>query len=153
MPKYKTHLFIGFITYLIMILALKLNIFGKSHTFLYLAACLLGSLFPDIDTKSMIQKILYFVLFLVMGIAIFAQNWQIAAILGVVSLIPIISNHRGITHRIWFIIVVPLVIPIVIFHYNPQLIYPAFISYLFFVSGAMSHIFSDKFTSWIRRKK
>lgn len=149
MPKYKTHLFAGFIVYIVIFLIfnnlLNLNIKTfNNYKYLYLGSCLFGSLFPDIDTKSMIQKILYFLLFISLLIAIFMQKWQISAILGVISLIPIISNHRGITHRIWFVIFIPLVIPISIYYYNKNLLEPFFIAYLFFMSGAISHILLDK---------
>ncbi|KKP24805.1 MAG: hypothetical protein SZ59_C0001G0123 [candidate division TM6 bacterium GW2011_GWF2_28_16] len=148
MPKYKTHLFAGFLVYIIIFLVFSvLNLATKipdSYKFLYLGSCLLGSLFPDIDTKSMIQKILYFLLFIALLIAVFMQKWQFCAILGVISLIPIISNHRGITHRIWFIIFIPFVIPMSIYYYNKNLLEPVFIAYLFFVAGAISHIFLDK---------
>ncbi|MBD3272941.1 hypothetical protein GF385_01145 [Candidatus Dependentiae bacterium] len=143
MPKYKTHLSFGFLTFFIVFFILNFINISNNYIFLYLGACLLGSLFPDIDTKSMIQKFFYFFLFFVVIWAIFIKNWQIAAFIGLLALIPMIVNHRKLTHRIWFVIIVPFFIPIIVYHYNKNMLYPAFFSYVFFVCGAVSHIWLD----------
>lgn len=143
MPQYKTHLVGGFFTFLLIFLLFQsTSIFGQ-YNFFYLISCLLGSLFPDIDTKSMIQKILYFALFIITIVSVLAKQLEVAAFIGILSLIPIIVNHRRLTHRVWFIILVPLFIPIVTFYYNKEIILPIFVSYLFFVAGALSHILLD----------
>jgi membrane-bound metal-dependent hydrolase YbcI (DUF457 family) len=143
MPQYKTHLVGGFFTFLLIFLLFQsTSIFGH-HSFFYLISCLLGSLFPDIDTKSMIQKFLYFILFIITIVAVLSKQWEIAAFISALSLIPIIINHRKLTHRIWFVIIAPLSIPIVTFYYNKEIILPIFVSYLFFVAGALSHILLD----------
>ena len=153
MPKYKTHLAGGLVTFFVLFLILQYLKVPKNYTFLYLGSCLLGSLFPDIDTKSKIQKILYFCLFFTIILAIFMHQWHIAAMIGLFALIPMMVNHRQLTHRIWFIIFVPFFIPIAVFHYNQNMLYPAFFSYLFFVGGAMSHIWLDfGFRRTFRRK-
>ena len=143
MPQYKTHLLGGFIVFIILFILLQSSKIFGNYTFLCLLSALIGSLFPDIDTKSMIQKFIYFFLFIGVGTAIFMQKWQIASFVGVISLIPMIINHRRLTHRIWFIVFMPLAIPIAIFYYNPQLLHPAIASYVFFVGGAISHIWLD----------
>ena len=153
MPKYKTHLTSGALLFLGIYLLLKNTTIFNKHAFLYFSAILFGSLFPDIDTKSMIQKFLYMGLFITTAIIILLKKWEIAAILGFISLIPIIANHRQLTHRIWFVIILPFFIPLLIFHFNKNLLYPAFFSYLFFVSGAILHIWLDfGFWSMFRRK-
>ncbi|MBU4269499.1 metal-dependent hydrolase [Candidatus Dependentiae bacterium] len=143
MPQYKTHLLAGFFVFLLIFLLFQsTNIFGH-YSFLYMISCLLGSLFPDIDTKSMIQKFLYFILFAITIVAVLSKQWEIAVIISLISLIPLIVNHRKLTHRIWFVILIPFAIPIVTFHYNKAIILPIFVSYLFFVLGAISHILLD----------
>ena len=150
MPKYKTHLAGGFITFLVVLIiwssiqSLKFGSnFHISHLFLYLGSCLLGSLFPDIDTKSLIQKYVYFFTFFVIVITILLKQWMLASFLGVIAFIPILVNHRKLTHRKWFVVVIPLSVPILTFHYNQALIYPVFTAYLFFLAGAFSHLLLD----------
>ncbi len=143
MPQYKTHLMAGFFVFLLIFLLFQSTNFFGHYSFLYMISCLFGSLFPDIDTKSMIQKFLYFILFTITIVAILSKQWEIASIIGLFSLIPLIVNHRKLTHRIWFVILIPFFIPVVTFYYNKAIIFPIFVSYIFFVLGAISHILLD----------
>lgn len=153
MPKYKTHLAGGLITFFIIFLILQYIKIPITYTFLYLTSCLIGSLFPDIDTKSKIQKILYSCLFIAVLLTVFTQNWHFTALLSLIAFVPLIVNHRKLTHRIWFNIVIPLLIPISTYYYNEKLIEPVFFSYIFFVGGAISHIWLDfGFKGILRRR-
>jgi len=145
MPKYKTHLCGGFITFCVILFVLiQLKISSNLLvSFIYLASCLLGSLFPDIDTKSRIQKIVYYPLFVIIIYAIFVQKWALASLISVLAFIPVLANHRRLTHKRWFVITIPLSIPILIYHFNQQFLIESFISYLFFVFGAISHLLLD----------
>ncbi len=146
MPKYKTHLVGGIITFLLtMIIANYFNYFKRlswEQIFTYFTLCILGSLFPDIDTKSKIQKWIYYPLFFVIIVAIFTKNWILLSFVSVIAFIPIIANHRGITHKLWFVVLVPLA-PLSIFHFNKTFLTYAFSCYLFFVIGAISHLLLD----------
>ncbi|MFA5074736.1 MAG: metal-dependent hydrolase [Candidatus Babeliales bacterium] len=157
MPKYKAHLFTGFILFLLFIvLLIKFSIFNfNKHLLpLYFGFCLLGSLFPDIDTKSKIQKIIYYLFFFVILFTIFLQNWLVLSAIVIIAFIPILSNHRALTHKKWFILLVPLVITFLVISFKQSLKYEALSSYLFFEIGALSHIFLDKaVTKWFNSKK
>ncbi|MCK4651060.1 metal-dependent hydrolase [Candidatus Babeliales bacterium] len=155
MPKYKTHLFGGFITFFFVIF-IWLNIqnyfIHYQHDklkikwellLLYFISCLLGSLFPDIDTKSRIQKLLYYPIFIIIVVSILLKNWILVSFLSILALIPILSNHRRLTHKLWFVILIPLSIPILTFHFNKKLLIPSIISSLFFMTGAISHLILD----------
>jgi hypothetical protein len=69
---------------------------------------ILYSLVPDIDTDSHIQTIVYSAILLSEAYLIFSQNYKIAAILGAISTIPVISKHRGFCHSWLFGIVISL---------------------------------------------
>ncbi len=146
MPKYKAHLSGGFITFfLVVVIANYFNCFrylSWQQTFTYLTLCLIGSLFPDIDTKSKIQKWIYYPLFLVIIISVLTKNWTLLSFLSIIAIFPMLVNHRGITHRLWFILLAPA-IPLLIFHYNAATFPNAFRGYFFFVMGAVSHILLD----------
>lgn len=159
MPKYKTHLFGGFITFASIIIIINLVVncsMSKAFTFntlkisfvqalLYLACCLVGSIFPDIDTKSKAQKLLYYPLFMVLACTILLKKWILSSCLSFIALIPVLANHRHLTHKVWFVVTIPLAIPITIYicSNNPQLLKTTFICYIFFVSGAISHLILD----------
>ena len=146
MPKYKTHLSAGFLIFFFIILILiklqKLN-FTIPQIFFYAGCCLFGSLFPDIDTKSKIQKILYYFIFIIILYLLLFKKLILACIISIITFIPLLTNHRNLTHKLWFIILIPLTIPIVTFNYNKNIFIPIFIGYLFFIIGGISHIGLD----------
>ncbi|MCF7800232.1 metal-dependent hydrolase [Candidatus Babeliales bacterium] len=147
MPKYKAHLLTGlflFIFFVILVIKFSIFNFNKNLLPVFLGFCLLGSLFPDIDTKSKIQKIIYSLLFLIILLLIFLQNWFALAILVIISFIPILVNHRALTHKKWFILLVPLVFTFFVLSFNMSIKHEALTSYLFFEIGALSHIYLDK---------
>ena len=109
----------------------------------FLAAALFGGLFPDIDIKSKGQKLWYYALAPCMVIATWYRHTSLLAALGVLSVIPPLLPHRGITHEIWFIIVAPLGAPLLISTYHPAHTILAAKLYAYFVLGALSHIVLD----------
>ena len=142
MPNYKKHLFAGFITYssLIFILNLNTTIFKLIKL---LCCCLFGSLFPDIDTKSKIQKIFYFCI-LILYIFLFLKNQnKLITLFSFITLIPIIVNHRGIFHKSWFVILISITPIIITKLFFPKELSDTILSCLFFICGAISHIALD----------
>ena len=85
----------------------------------YIVSLLFG-LWPDVDIKSKSQKIFYTVLFVLNTLLIVVfQKYLLAAIIGLLAMLPILSKHRGWTHSKISMILLPslfLVIPIYV-HY------------------------------------
>ena len=120
MPKYKTHLVGGFATFIVLTQVLsRTENMGSSlqQSFWNLSFCLIGSLFPDIDTKSKIQKLMYYFMLAIILLAISTQQWKILSIASLLALVPLLVNHRNLTHKLWFVILAPLSIPILFFYY------------------------------------
>jgi len=116
--------------------------------------CLLGSLFPDIDIKSVGQRIFYTVLTILIVMAILTQQWPLLALLSLLSAFPLLVNHRGIIHTVSFIMLAPLLVASIVRYGNLSLgRYDALLSALFgnslwliygyFVAGAVSHLLLD----------
>jgi membrane-bound metal-dependent hydrolase YbcI (DUF457 family) len=101
------------------------------------------SLFPDIDIKSKGQLLYYRLFFLLDLVLLVAGRFEEAALLGFLALLPIISRHRGWTHTLWAMILIPL----------PILAGPMYLSktptteglpyYLGAVAGYLSHLMAD----------
>lgn len=103
----------------------------------------LFALFPDIDTNSKGQNI-FFGTALLADIALIATNRiEAAAYLGLLSMTPIVGKHRGWTHSLAAMALVPS--PILLIPYlNNQYILPT--SFLFYgasVAGYFSHLLLD----------
>lgn len=149
MPKYKSHLAGGILTFILVVFLMQVFLTKRvagipiQRAVLYLLFCLLGSLFPDIDTKSKAQKIIYFPLFFLVIISIILKNWMLLSTLSLITLIPILVNHRSLTHKIWFVVAIPLIPLLLTLHFNKNNDPIVFNFYFFFVAGAISHIFLD----------
>ncbi len=103
----------------------------------------LFALFPDVDTNSKGQDIFIGLAFFVDVLLILNGNYQAAAYLGLIAMLPILSHHRGWTHSKWAMLIVPSPLIILPALYNEKLILAAFVYYLASVSGYFSHLLLD----------
>lgn len=144
MPSYKGHIVGGGCAY-----ALVLAITGYHHTASlptlaeWLVITLAGSLFPDIDTRSKGRRV-----FLPLGIllasyyALHGQGIPVLCI-GGMGLAAVISRHRGIFHRTWFIVLCCAVPVLYSQWYAPAYAQVLTQDMLFFCVGALSHVLLD----------
>ena len=119
---------------------------------IYVSLALMFSVWPDVDIKSIGQKFFYSVFFLTDCYLIFHEQYQLAAYLGLLIILPILAKHRGWTHSIWAMFLIP----------SPLLLYPVLKGgsldaftfsgvpyYASALTGYFSHLFLDgKFKPW-----
>ena len=109
-----------------------------------LGFCMLGGLFPDVDTDSKGQNLFYGLFIVVDGTLIYYHFYRWAAWLGLCAMLPALGHHRGWTHTWWAMIVVgaPIVfIPVMILGKEKILYCLPF--YIFFTAGYFSHLLLD----------
>ena len=106
--------------------------------------CLLGALFPDVDTDSKGQR-LYYAVFVAIDLGLIWQKEYLwAAWLGLFSMLPALSAHRGWTHTWWAMIATPLPILLIPMFTLGADVWPQFIPfYASFVLGYFSHLLLD----------
>jgi membrane-bound metal-dependent hydrolase YbcI (DUF457 family) len=104
---------------------------------------ILFALFPDVDTNSKGQDIFIGTAFIVDILLILNGDFQAAAYLGFIVMLPIISHHRGWTHRKWAMLAVPLPIILVPYLHNQKVLIITVIYYGAAVVGYFSHLFLD----------
>lgn len=145
MPNYKTHLFGGLATFLITICIIKSININLSSNLVYacLVASLIGALFPDIDTKSKIQRLLYLSLLILMLYLIIKQSFLLFTTLAIMSVIPLIVNHRTVFHHPWFLIGLNIILYFGAIHIFPKHNFSIFLISIFFTLGCLSHIVLD----------
>lgn len=119
-------------------------IFSHSWSFIFIGLewfmfALAGAMFPDIDIKSTSQKYLYTVLFFFLLALVGKKKFYVATCLGIVSIVPIFSSHRGLFHRTWFVMLFPFFVWFWAFQAEVFLFY----NMLFFIAGALSHLWLD----------
>lgn len=109
---------------------------------IFVLAILFG-LFPDVDTNSKAQDIFLGFAFVVDVLLIANGNIQAAAYLGLIAMLPIITHHRGWTHKKWAMIVVPLPILLIPYLYNDAILPASVVYYGAAVAGYFSHLLLD----------
>jgi hypothetical protein len=72
------------------------------------------SLFPDLDIGSIPQRWFYRVIFGVMCMLFFTDHVRYSALLGIVSLVPLLHKHRGFMHWRTVSILFPILIAYII---------------------------------------
>ncbi len=109
------------------------------------------ALFPDIDIKSKGQLLFYRLFFLLDLTLLLLGRWQEAAVVGFVALIPILSRHRGWTHSLWAMLLVPLPILAGPMYFMKTSTVEGLPYYLGAVAGYLSHLVADG--TILRRRK
>jgi len=147
MPGYKGHLVGGIIAFGLLFIALMSLIFTQqpSHVMIgeWLLCALAGALFPDIDVKSKGQKYFYYVALVCLMVLAYQQRLQMLTCFSFVMITPMLVKHRGIFHSPRFVIALPLLVWIIIATVLPQRSSQLFVDTLFFIGGALSHLWLD----------
>jgi len=144
MPGYKGHLAGGMGVYF-MLMSICLLYFRPTlltaieWSFFALA----GSLFPDVDTKSKGQKYFYRVIVLLLIFLAVQMKWRELAGVSLIAMLPQLVSHRGLFHRLWFVILFPAMIAYAISLYFPCHHEIIMYDYFFFIAGAISHLWLD----------
>jgi len=145
MPGYRKHLTVGFCVYVMGIWALRMS--GHQHSIAtgveWLLCCLAGSLFPDIDVKSKGQYYFYGILLLVLIALTACKSYVMVACLSITSYVPLLVRHRGVFHNPLFITTLSAVMWCIACTNCPRYAHVLSLDIVFFVAGALSHIWLD----------
>lgn len=153
MPNYKGHLVGGAVVFGLIFFGLL----GALRPSLLTAAewlffTLAGALFPDIDIKSKGQKYFYYVVLLFFVAFALQQRFELLVCCSFITISPMLVSHRGIFHHPLFVIVVPLIAWLLVRVLWPDISQCLLYDTLFFIAGALSHIWLDLGTSQMMRK-
>ncbi len=108
-----------------------------------LVCAIAGSLFPDIDIKSKGQNFFYGIM-APAYIFLFARGqWVLCFLVGLCALVPLLTHHRGLFHRWWFICVFASLWGFALIHMFPHNVFDLELGTLFFILGALSHLWLD----------
>lgn len=145
MPNYQKHLLGGCLMYTALIytsskLSSKPTIIFQLQA---LIACLVGALFPDVDTKSKIQKLIYLAILAATVTLLLSGRHFFASILVMLSLLPLITNHRGLFHRLWFVAMCVGIGNVFCLVNQPNWVNDCLSISGFFLAGVVSHLWLD----------
>lgn len=153
MPNYKGHLVGGAAAYGLLFFAIfaakKPSIIVAGEWLLFTLA---GALFPDVDIKSKGQKYFYYVILLFLIVFIIQRRFEMLSYCSFIIISPMLVKHRGVFHNPLFVIVAPLVIWMLISIAVPHVVQQLFYDTLFFIVGALSHVWLDLGTRQMIRR-
>jgi len=147
MPDYKGHLagglFFG-VMGLVGAILLGWLVFDPLQASGLIGFCLLGALFPDVDTNSKGQN-LYYAVFTLVDLALIIRGLYVwAAWFGLFSMLPAVGSHRGWTHTWWAMLLVPVpILAVPFFMQMPDAVRDFIPFYAAFVVGYFSHLILD----------
>jgi len=144
MPGYKGHLCGGAVVGLLLLFLFSTYCPSHLVAFEWMICCFAGSLFPDIDVKSKGQHIFYWAALAILTVCILRKNIYALSICSLLAITPMLAKHRGLFHRGWFVMVVPLIAWGVLMQYAPEKAPHLLVHTLFFIGGALSHLFLDQ---------
>jgi len=112
---------------------------------MFVGIALMFALWPDVDIKSIGQKLFYIIFFVVDVILIFYfNNYKAAAYFGLLIILPILAKHRGWTHSRITALLLPLPLMLLPVYLNNDSLLSGVPFYLSGVTGYFSHLFFDK---------
>jgi membrane-bound metal-dependent hydrolase YbcI (DUF457 family) len=145
MSQLKGHIAGGVVAFSLYIgsLAFFFNFQPDTQVFVWFGICLLGALWPDVDTNSRSQKLFYAVFLIVDAYLILRGQFKESSLLGIFALLPALAKHRGWTHSLSAALAIPLpllLLPLV----KPNLGAGGLEYYIPAVVGYLSHLVLDR---------
>lgn len=145
MPGYKTHLLGGLVTFALgyslatIYFTMQPSLYD---TFVLCGVTLLGSLIPDLDVSSKIQRLFYFITFGAFIGFLFTHQIILLCITAALALVVAFIRHRTIFHHPVFLALLPL--PVIYYMSNNNVHLSTTITpTLFFIAGTWSHLLLD----------
>ena len=146
MSKFRGHVcgaVVGFVGYLFL-LGRWARPRGRWEVALLLLICLLAALWPDVDTRSKGQNIFYGAFLLIDIFLLYRGDYRRAAFLGLFALLPIVGRHRGWTHTLWAMALIPLPLLLIPMLACKDFDLSGLPYYLAGVTGYFSHLLLDR---------
>ena len=107
---------------------------------------LIGALFPDIDTKSKIQRVMYIIFFTLLLLLAYTKQYAAATATGILACLPLNGASPGhFSFDILFNILGRIAILCTKFYYPAYTIIMVY-NVIFFLAGVFSHLFADEKT-------
>ncbi len=144
MPNYKGHIAGGIGAFAVGLFAVTRYCRPSFLTALeWLAFSIAGGLFPDVDIKSKGQRYGYWIVVTLLLVLLIKQRYEMLMSVSIVSMLPMLAKHRGLFHRLWFVIGMPLAIWYLAVLEFPGTSTMLLFDTLFFILGAISHLWLD----------
>lgn len=112
---------------------------------MFIGIAVMFSLWPDVDIKSIGQKVFYTIFFITDAILVFYfQDYKAAAYFGLLIILPVLAKHRGWTHSKITAVILPAPLILIPMYTHGGSLASGLPFYFAAVAGYFSHLFFDK---------
>lgn len=144
MPNYKGHIAGGVGSFCITLAVVTQYCCPSALTVLeWLGFSIAGALFPDVDIKSKGQRYGYWLIVLLLVTLLLRKRFEMLMSVSIIAMLPMLAKHRGLFHRTWFVIALPLGLWYLVAREFPAISQELLFDALFFITGAISHLWLD----------
>lgn len=143
MPNYKGHFFGACLFYFALLMILSLYTKSINLLIFWFVCTILGALFPDIDTSSKGKKLFYSLMLLSALFCAISKNYVNFLLIIFFVFLTLISNHRGIFHKLWFLLSISMIIAYKLISLLPMHQNLIISGISFFILGIFSHLWLD----------
>ncbi len=153
MPGYKTHLVGGAAVFVAtsLVISTTLSMPTSTQFIGYLSCSLLGSIFPDIDVASKMQRLFFIVATVALSCALLTNRTACFLIIGGSVLLVTFLRHRTLTHQVFFLISMPAFFALGAVYLYKLPFNLVVNSTIFFVMGCLSHVLLDRTKTNLKR--
>ena len=147
MASGKRHIIGGFVFFWLFLTILSNFFFIPSvmEIIIFAAIAVMFSLWPDVDIKSLGQKVFYTIFFITDTTLIFYfKDYKTAAFFGLLIILPVLAKHRGWTHSKITAVLLPTPLLLVPMYAYEGTLMEGLPYYFAAVTGYFSHLFFDK---------
>lgn len=146
MPGYRTHLLAGCGSFLLLasVLEVELQTDTPLLPLWYGGLSLLGSIFPDIDVASKMQRLFFKCSLLAAPLLLLTNRHSWFLGLSFLVLFVVLLRHRTLTHQVGFAVGMPLLLAAFLVYSYQIPSYFSLNSAFFFIGGCLSHIMLDR---------
>lgn len=145
MPGYKGHLVGGICTFALILYSIDTAgiAFTQFQAAQWFISAIIGCLFPDVDVKSKGQNIFYKSMLCALLFMLFYGYHRPFMLVSIAAMVPMVVRHRGLFHRLWFIVSMPMILALYLASSYPIHAPAIYFNALFFTLGAISHLWLD----------
>ena len=147
MASGKGHIVGGFV-FLWLFLTILSNFFfvpSAMEIVIFSAIAVMFALWPDVDIKSIGQKVFYTIFFVTdVTLVFYFKDYKTAAFFGLLIILPVLAKHRGWTHSKVTAVLLPIPLLLVPMYVSDGTLLEGLPYYFAAVTGYFSHLFFDK---------
>jgi hypothetical protein len=137
------HIVAGIVVWVVSLPLLQRYVVSSPKLVILLLCAISGALFPDIDIKSKGQRLFFSIMVPLYIFSFVYGRYVLCGCITFIAVLPSLVSHRGIFHRLWFIVAIACIFGVALISILPTHKDFIKIGTIVFMCGALSHLVLD----------